>query len=499
MLHVHPDVNRLNFHSAKIATARNETQPDSASGVIEMTSLFRSELLEFGFVRKIPIFSILAILICLVGCGRKPISSSPDPKQWFLETFAGEYLKVGQRDARWDSDVLTAITNGTKQGLFPPNRGLSALDWQTPIDAAYDAGCRDPMVLYLRLRAIERIENISAEDAMEQWTNVAGGLETSGYSSFHKYFGTVGAFQTAHAMGTNQEALIQHFWHESISNAESTIEKPTIPIEATFEIVTRFINVLSSSQRGRINVADISQGFIENADPKKWQKHYLIGMLEMERAWDARGGAPAQDTTAEQFAGFEMHMKKAETSLLLAWKLQPHVETAIKMMGVQLSRDNSRPEMENWFGKAMELDPDSYDAAYAKYHYLKPRWFGTREQQHEFANECVRSPKWGGHVPLIMVDFYDDASESLRGKARRDFFAQESVWNDIRDALDKFFAKNPYASGWHQNYFWYAWVAKQWDVAKRELDLIEKPVNYSYFGGENAFNEMVKQVSEHIH
>jgi hypothetical protein len=448
-------------------------------------------------VRPILLLLFATGLACLCGCG-KPTRTGPDATGWFRNAFAGEYLKVGQRDARWDADVLAAMTNGTKAGLFGSSGGLQSTDWQTPIETAYDAGCRDPLVQYLHLRATERLENIPALENMQFWTNVAGAMEASSYSTFHKYFATINALRAARrATGTNQHELLNFYFRKALDHAQLTAMDSSTPIEATYFIVTRFIEVVDFSRHGRIGLADAVQFLIEKSDPKKWQKHHLIGILESERAWDARGGATIDQTSREQFAGFELHMRKAEEALKRAWKTQPRAETAIEMMRVQLSHEDSRAELEKWFARAMELDPTSFEAVRAKFHYLKPIWHGNLEVQHEFAVECVRSAKWGGRVPLIMIDFHDDVAATLRGKARRDYFAQEAVWQDIQSALDKYFTLNPYASGWHHNYLWFAWVAGKWDIAKRELDLIEKPINYNYFGGEAAYNSIVNDVQQH--
>jgi len=37
----------------------------------------------------------------------------------------------------------------------------------------------------------------------------------------------------------------------------------------------------------------------------------------------------------------------------------------------------SRPEMEQWFQRAMKLDTNNYAACSSKLHFLKPMWHGT--------------------------------------------------------------------------------------------------------------------------
>jgi hypothetical protein len=142
------------------------------------------------------------------------------------------------------------------------------------------------------------------------------------------------------------------------------------------------------------------------------------------------------------------------------------------------------------------LDPNSYDAAYAKYHYLKPRWHGSFQQERRFAYECIESTTWGGNVPLIMVDLHRDNAPECCDE-RKEYFARPDVWKDLHAAFQKYF-KNPNAAvGWHHDYFYYAHAAGQWDIAKEQLQLMGNKINYDYFGGKLDFDAMVEEVRKH--
>ena len=60
--------------------------------------------------------------------------------------------------------------------------------------------------------------------------------------------------------------------------------------------------------------------------------------------------------------------------------------------------------MELWFDRAMELDPNDYDACYYKLYYLEPKWYGSVKDMLDFGRECVDSKVWGGRVPLVLTD-----------------------------------------------------------------------------------------------
>jgi hypothetical protein len=167
------------------------------------------------------------------------------------------------------------------------------------------------------------------------------------------------------------------------------------------------------------------------------------------------------------------------------------------MITVELGQGQGRERMELWFRRAMEINPDYYDACSAKLHYLKPQWYGSNGEMLEFASECLNSTNWGGHVPLIVIDVHEYFAKSYNSmEARNDYFKRPEVWSDIKQALDKFFRLNPQETSWHHNYALYAWRAQQWDDLNRELALLGK-VNYDYFGGKEQFEKMVQAAREH--
>ena len=114
----------------------------------------------------------------------------------------------------------------------------------------------------------------------------------------------------------------------------------------------------------------------------------------------------------------------------------------------------------------------------------------------EFAGECANSSKWGGHVPLILLDAHELISQSLGREARKDYFRRPEVWADLKQAFDKFFRLNPEETGWHHNYASYAYRAQQWLDLNRELALLGT-VNYDYFGGKAEFDKIVQAAKEH--
>ena len=225
--------------------------------------------------------------------------------------------------------------------------------------------------------------------------------------------------------------------------------------------------------------------------------YLLKGTFYKDYAWQGRGNSFARDVTDAGWTRFTERLAEAEKALAKGWELNPKDERiACAMITVELGQGKGRSRMETWFKRATDLDPNYYDAFHAKLYYLEPKWYGTPEEMLEFGRECVNSKKWGGHVPLILRDAHEALVRYLPAKEQAGYWKRSEVWKDINAAFEKFFALNPQDVGWRHNYALYAAKAEQWEVVNRQIPLLGE-INYEFFGGQDAFNAMVREAKEH--
>jgi hypothetical protein len=446
-------------------------------------------------MKRFPFIFVFAVGLVsfLTGC-HKVIGLEDERRaevKWLIAVSAGEYSRVGVKDVRWDGAVLKALTNYAHR--YDPHPAI--YPWQSEINEAVEAGCTDPFVQILNLRAEDGWGNCSTEARMQAWTNAANALEKSDYPQLHKFYGNMAALVALREVtGTNSYWQVAKYFDLALTEAENALGDPEISAPMTLRIVSDFLRAMRWSRNGKEQVVDRAEAALLRAHPGTWQTQHLKGVFADARAWIARGGGYANTVSEEKWAAYHKHLAMAEKAFMKAWSWQPRVETAIQMIDAQLAHGDNRA-MESWFQRAMDLNTNCYDAAFAKYNYLYPKWHGSREEQHDFARQCMESKKWGGRVPLIMMDFHNDEAADLR-RGKEVYFGQEAVFREVQTALDRFFELNPEETGWHHNYFWYAYCAKRWDIANRELGLLGDEINYEYFGGEEKFQQMVKRVKE---
>jgi len=158
----------------------------------------------------------------------------------------------------------------------------------------------------------------------------------------------------------------------------------------------------------------------EEVDP--YVRNLFRGIIEIDAAWEARGGGYANTVTEEGWKGFSLHLDQAEKALEQAWSLRPKIVRApYEMMDVALGK-GTLEDSRTWFDRAvasrLEYSP-AYDAMYWA---LMPRWQGSHDLMLDFAKECFNQGMYETRVPIefsllahtkMMSDF-ESAGDLLR-------------------------------------------------------------------------------------
>jgi len=276
------------------------------------------------------------------------------------------------------------------------------------------------------------------------------------------------------------------------------LKEGDMPIGEVDEACHAMFGVIENNQKQYEDFFDS----IENSLSKNWPDEasacLVKGEAYIKKAWFARGNGYANTVTAERFKLFKEHLTAAEAALNHAWQLNPgDSRIPVKMLTVAMGQGQGRDQMELWFGRAMKLDPNSYEACSAKLFYLEPKWYGSTAAMLAFGRECATNQAWGGHIPLIILDAHKSIQRQyVDGSQKNDYWKQPEVWSDLKPAFDRFFELNPEAISWYHDYAWYAYRAGQWDTLNKIIPKLG-PINYPYFGGKDEFDKMVRLAKEH--
>jgi hypothetical protein len=456
------------------------------------------------------LFCLLFVPLCSLqtGCGHNastpasPEKAASQMLAWNLKTTVDAYNKIGTKNTVWDDSArrcLTAFSHSRARDLTnePWNQVVS-----TNAAAAVDAGCTDPLITYLYIRFAFPQTNSKVEFA-RRYYETAKTMNASAYPVVRKFYATVRAIEQYYAAYDTQKNLQAR--DESygllvtlLVQVEQLLDDKTIPQREAAEAADFALVVAGRTDfHNKTMFYDAIQRSLMKNAPDSYLPWYLKGSHCVELAWNARGDGFANTVTPEGWESMKTNLVVAREALERAWKLNPkEPNIALQMMSVNLGQGSDRKEMEVWFDRVMELDTNSYRACWSKEQYLEPKWYGSDEEAVEFGRECVRSSKWGGHVPLILVLAHNDINGRLSGSAKVDYWKQPEVWPDMNSAYVRFFELNPEETQLYGDYALHAYQAEQWAALNEILPKLTS-TNFERFGGKAEFDKMIRLAKEH--
>lgn len=463
----------------------------------------------------IPLNCVLfAGLLLFAGCGKDETEESSSAKKssgklstkpmnrlhWNMDTLVGAYLKDGRRDPSWDEPATNLLARFARirSNEVDVDETQSVLMNGEAKDAVR-SGCDDPLVLYLFARSVAPVQSQTVEEsAAGAYRKAAEAMQRVPYPPIRQFYTYLRTAEQLWTARSTREAWpeVARYRQMAAGSLRNALEDPHIPTVEAYEACQALATVIEDHAEQYERIWPPLEAVLLEKWPKESFVYLLQGTARISAAWKSRGGGYSDKVTEEGWKGFSSNLAQAAELLEKAWKLDPtNPEIATEMMRVERGEGKGRERLDLWFNRAMTLNTNLYAACESKLVYLEPKWFGSPQEMLVFGRECVASDKWGGNIPLILMD----AHRSLAGYAKREgntnYWQMPGVWRDLKSAFDKFFALNPDAVGWHHNYAWYAYYCGEWDEFNKRLPLLGS-INYSYFGGQETFERMVANARE---
>jgi len=459
----------------------------------------------------------LAASVCLtIGCSRKDetpvevIRATPAPKVtapkakfhskspgytnwwmgWSKEIHVGGYQKEGTKDAKWDEPALEALKDYAYRRVYQTNPASNPPEYfHDQLKQAINSGCNDPFVLYLYDRLVASPPASATREVAAEYSRLAVAIDATGYSPFLKFFVNLRTAQAWQAASTNQLPEVNQFRRVAMNHLDYLLQAQEIPAGAAFDACLELYQVIQRNTKQRYD-------FYANAEPvlfSRWGKeafpYVLKGKFYIDYAWEARGGGYADTVTEHGWGVFAKRMKLAEKALDKAWKMDPSLpQTPLQFLRVELGQGRGRQRMETWYERAIKFPQNRYEAADLKLWYLQPRWYGSEEECLAFAREILKSDRFQGRVPLLVYHTHESLAKYFKA-SRPNYWQEPQVWPDIKSCFERYFELNGDDTDWRHNYVMCAWRCAQWTTLNEEIPKL-KWVNYGYFGGRQAFEQM---------
>ncbi len=441
-------------------------------------------------------------LVLGAGCTKNAGNLSPQKAtnqrlDWNLQTTVEAYNNGRFANAAWDSTARNCLEAFARERADGQLDAASADVIASNAKQAVEAGCNDPMVNYLYIKFVMPQTNSKAAFAEKMYANWKD-MYNSAYPPIRKFYAGARALEQIYSLhDTNSNPRVNELLTFLAQNVPETLSDKALPAEEAGEVAAMILYLTSGSDAVEANFFRAEDGEMAKNWPEHYSRWYAMGNYYVDAAWNARGYGLGDSVTPQSWQNFSNNLVQAQAAYEHAWKLDPkQAKIAGQMITVMMGQGGGRDRMEVWFNRAMEADTNNYDACVRKLRYLAPQWYGSTDDLLAFGRECVQSKKWGGKVPLILVQAHIGINTITDPSKQADYWKQPQVWADIQSAYERFFELNPSATDTYYNYALYAYRAEQWDNFNQLLPKLE-PVNYTFFGGKDEFDKMVQTAKNH--
>ncbi|MDB5324342.1 MAG: hypothetical protein JWN40_5973 [Phycisphaerales bacterium] len=459
------------------------------------------------------------ILSTAVGVGPLHPGQAPIPPlspaslktfEWMKGVTVGAYDRVGKRNPKWDEAARQALALGAELWGSPgPHMGVDRSLFETS-QRAVEAGCDDPLVLYMYARTFRNWGNDPVKTiALHQ--RAADALWDSEYSSYHR---SLAQFRIAQLHldqfaerkrpgGENaQEAFRAGV--ERINKATGLLDdlakEKDVPIDKWVDLGDA-LQAAFKMGLGPTQAVERALPHFERTAPKI---AYLTikGEFYTKWAWQARGGGFAGTVTPEGWKTMADRLAVAQAALEEAWTLDPtNCDAATRMLTVELGQGQGRDRMELWFKRATEANPDNNRAYQDKLYYVEPKWHGSPEEMLRFGRECVKQGRFLTKAPMVLESAHEALSHYTRGgwvkESDLNYYKDPAVWADLKSVYDGYLRADKGADldYMRNRYAYLAWLCEAWGDADKMFTVIGDHPDPRLWTAEN-FNAARKEAAE---
>jgi hypothetical protein len=161
----------------------------------------------------------------------------------------------------------------------------------------------------------------------------------------------------------------------------------------------------------------------------------LLAERYIRIGWRVRGTALAEDVTRDQFKQFHDWLRKAERLLIEICAEQPAYTPAwtarlLTARGLELGQSEARRR----YDRLAEHHPHHFRAQSQLLQHLCPKWGGSWEAVHGFAQECSSAAPDGSYAGILVAEAHVEHCTEPTGARAVEYLRDVSVRDDLRHA-----------------------------------------------------------------
>lgn len=414
----------------------------------------------------------------------------------------GVFEKTAGAKAMWAPEARRAMESYSR-AFARRNAKLEGVYYQALLETlkAVDKACDDPLVAYWKYRYPGR-DSYLPRDVPDYRTIVARLLASKSYPLFTAYAAL--NFQTVvRRLAALPDSILTA---KDAADADEKFDRAlgeairaakTANWEDLYDIGMLEIDLLMEDGTGRKTAwAAVDRKLVALKAPA-WVRDAVEAKVLIQAGWEARGSGAGDTVGEDDFKEFRDSLRKAKAKLEAAWKAEPKLATApTAMLYVAKGLGFPREEMEEWFRRAMEADPDNLEACKGMKDWLQPKWHGTESDVNGFLAQCFRTGNYYGRLPyaaeLPMLHDFPYRQQNVLDQIT----GSNSVWASIQLVADTHLERYPDDKWARSRYAYHACLWRQWVIAVEQFEKIGPKPWGIWFRHEGEYDAAVKIAKE---
>ena len=303
---------------------------------------------------------------------------------------------------------------------------------------AIDAGCDDPIVLYIYAHSSFGRNYPGVPELDRRYTAAAKALASSKYPAIRRAIGLIrGGYYGVYRFGPAIRADARRCLDAALALFPESFETDSLTPSmrrvwrSELELLRKSMTFFNGDSK---EVFDKIDAVLAKAPAAKGLRLYFRGRFYTDYAWEARGSGMASTVTEVGWQKFNERATEARKAFEEAWNLdKKDSQSAAAMITVEMAiGEGNRNEMEKWFWRAMDADNDNLEACKNKLLWLEPKWHGSPEKMLEFARACRDTKNWRSRIPLLLSEAHDRLAGYMPETKQIEYMSEPDVWQDIR-------------------------------------------------------------------
>lgn len=437
-----------------------------------------------------PHLLVLALTLATAShaiAAEKPIPQDPAKaakrsSEWLefqRRTLQGEYDKIGNRDPRWDKPAREALELAARMFSLQIDPKVDLPDVNKPAKAAVDAGCDDPMIVYLYEATLSGPNYPGLEETIRRSKAWSQALAASKYPVFRR----ATSLRKRATYLLSSKPLTDEIKKESRRGMDAVLA--LLPDSIAQDGHDKFledqwhmalapmIGVYRGAGLDAMPAYEQVDAALAKIPEVKALRLKVRGEFWFNLGWEARTQSFARNVPAGGFETLEKCLEKSKQALEESWRLQPDdAVVASTLMDIDKAVGGDRATMELWFDRAMRADGDHRSACLTKLDWLDPKWHGTDEEMLDFGRACRDTKNWRTGITLLVADAHDRHASRLPFPESSKYLASREVWSDIESVYTEYLKHFPDDAAARSKYAPLAYSANHFEVAQAQFEAL---------------------------